>query len=212
MKVAIVLAAVILVSGFASSVDLGNLWSTWKLQHNKEYEDAHTEAHRFKTFIENYKFITAWNANPENTARLSLNAFADLTREEFAALYTGDVSAHVDNLENVEYASINADFPDSWDWRPKGAVTPVKNQGQCGSCWAFAAVATIEGLYFLNGHPLTSFSEQQVVDCDTANSACNGGLSYIAYNYISKMGLETESDYPYKAKKQSCALQCWEGY
>jgi len=203
MKVAIVLAAVILVSGFASSVDLGNLWSAWKLKYNKEYEDARVEAQRFKTFIENYKIITAWNANPENTARLSLNAFADLTREEFAALYTGDATSEYDNL-NVEYASYDSDVPDSWDWRTKGAVTPVKNQGQCGSCWAFAAVATIEGLYFINGNPLTSFSEQQIVDCDTNNNGCGGGLSYIAYAYVAKMGLETESDYPYQAKAGSC--------
>jgi len=93
----------------------------------------------------------------------------------------------------------------SWDWRDHGAVTPIKNQGQCGSCWAFATVATTEGLYEINGNTLTSFSEQQIVDCYKApDEGCNGGIPADAIAYVEKTGLETESDYPYTGVNGKC--------
>jgi len=136
---------------------------------------------------------------------LALNKFADLTNEEFGAIYANAKPApEVVVEENLVSFSDVDDIPSSWDWRDKGAVTPIKNQEQCGSCWAFATVATTEGLYFLNGNTLTSFSEQQIVDCDTGGDGCGGGWPYQAMAYVAKSGLETEAEYPYTGVNGQC--------
>jgi len=98
--------------------------------------------------------------------------------------------------------------PDSWDWTEKGAVNPIKNQAQCGSCWAFATVANIEGVNFLKNKKLLSLSEQELVDCDkkTGDQGCEGGLPSNAYKDMiqNKLGLELESAYPYKGQDEKC--------
>jgi len=96
--------------------------------------------------------------------------------------------------------------PTSFDWRTKGAITPVKNQGQCGSCWAFAATGTLEGWNFLKNGALNSYSEQQLNDCswDYGNQGCNGGLAYWALSYTATWGIELENDYPYTAVDGTC--------
>jgi len=96
--------------------------------------------------------------------------------------------------------------PDEIDWRAQGAVCPVKNQGSCGSCWAFSAVAPLEALWYQHSGNLVKLSEQQLVDCssDYGNMGCNGGLMTWAYQYVKDYGIEADSDYPYKAKDQKC--------
>jgi len=136
-----------------------------------------------------------------------MNKFGDLTAEEFKAKHTGlkhkNVSHKKSNHTTVRKVK---DLPASFDWRPKGAVTPIKDQGACGSCWAFSAIASLEGLYFQNNQKLLSFSEQLLVDCVTAGSeGCNGGWETDGMDYAAKNGVELETDYPYKARDQKCA-------
>jgi C1A family cysteine protease len=204
MRIAII--ALILVAGaIAHTSEMHDIWTTWKGKHGKVYADASDEAHRLSVFIATYERIQAWNA-AGNTAVLAVNKFSDLSNEEFGALYTGAfpapqsvVDANLASFTNV------GDTPTTWDWRTKGAVTPIKNQGQCGSCWAFSTVASCESLWFINGNTLTSYSEQQIVSCNTGtNQGCNGGYPYLAMQYVAKEGLETEADYPYTATNGKC--------
>jgi cathepsin L len=95
---------------------------------------------------------------------------------------------------------------DGIDWRTKGAVNKIKDQGQCGSCWAFSAVSTAESAWEIAGNKLESLSESQVVDCDNQNAGCNGGDPSSALDYIIKTGIESEKDYPYKDYDRSCAF------
>merc|ERR1712224_597793 len=92
-----------------------------------------------------------------------------------------------------------ADLEDEVDWTTKGAVNPIKNQGQCGSCWAFGTVASVEGINFIKNKKLVSLSEQQLVSCDKGDHGCGGGLPDNAFKYVESTGLTTESNYPYKA-------------
>merc|ERR1712151_1040370 len=93
---------------------------------------------------------------------------------------------------------------DEVDWRKKGAVTPVKNQGDCGSCWAFSTTGAMEGAYKIKNGDLLSFSEQELIDCDDYDNGCNGGNMDIAFTWLEDNKLETEADYPYTAKKGTC--------
>lgn len=126
---------------------------------------------------------------------------SDWTHDEYRRLlgYQAHLKQELDapaiSEENLD-ASVN--------WVTKGAVTGVKNQGQCGSCWAFSSTGAIEGAEFVAGAGLTSLSEQNLVDCSKQNSACNGGLMDYAFEYVETHPLMTESAYPYTARKGSC--------
>lgn len=155
---------------------------------------------------------------------LGINQFSDLTPAEFRATYLGYKNGKINNNKTVSDFSLEPSeseseselsaFPTSIDWRnasanPLGvsAVVPVKNQGQCGSCWAFSAIAATEGAWATAGRNLTSLSEQQLVDCSTAygNQGCNGGLMDQAFQYIiANKGITTESAYPYTAVEGVC--------
>jgi C1A family cysteine protease len=181
--------------------ELKSLWSSWKSYYSKTYGLAE-EAARFAIFVENYKRIIEFNGENEDV-KLALNKFADITGEEFKNLHAGCYKW--DGKQNVvRSGEALPELQDSVDWRAKGAVTPVKNQGQCGSCWTFSTTGSIEGFYFINNGKLLSFSEQQIVDCDTQDDGCDGGNMNTAMEYTASNGLELESDYPYTAEDGQC--------
>ena len=138
------------------------------------------------------------------TFEVGVTQFSDLTWEEFKSAY---LSEPIYN-EVVGGSSIDFDV-DAIDWREKKAVTPVKNQKMCGSCWAFSATGSFEGFLAINGKGLPDLSEQELVDCSRkyGNMGCGGGLMTYAYNYIKDNGLTDESHYPYTARNGSCKGQ-----
>ena len=184
---------------FASATRLeaiSTLWESWKSAHNKQYSTSE-EAHRFAIFLQNIEKIAKLNSQ-DSDVKFAVNKFADLTAAEFKAQYAsgGLYQPEISTKDFLNYPTAGA-LPDSVDWRNKGAVTPVKDQGQCGSCWAFSATGVLESFNFINTGKLISFSEQQLVDCATlASAGCNGGYAYLAIVYASTFGLEAEEDYP----------------
>lgn len=187
---------------------LSELFESWMSKHGKIYNTIEEKLHRFEVFQDNLKHID--HRNKEVTSYwLGLNEFADLTHEEFKSKYLGlntDFSRRRTS-EDISYRDLDVvDLPKSVDWRKKGAVTPVKNQGSCGSCWAFSTVAAVEGINQIVTGNLTSLSEQELIDCDTSfNSGCNGGLMDYAFEYIvNNGGLHKEEDYPYLMEEGTC--------
>merc|ERR1711979_168879 len=137
------------------------------------------------------------------------------TADEFAAQYTGlkkpeNMWGDLPYVGRHNYSG--AALADSVDWTTKGAVTPVKNQGQCGSCWSFSTTGSLEGAWKIAGNPLTSLSEQQFVDCDKVDQGCNGGLMDNAFKFAEKNAICTENSYPYKGRGGTCeAASCTVG-
>lgn len=179
-----------------------DLWSHWKTKNNKKYGTE--DQYRLSVFYENYQKVMNHQKNPNKTYNMGFTKFMDLTKEEFKAKY---LSTKVPVRANHTKILPTTNLPSSVDWRTKGAVTPVKDQGQCGSCWAFSTTGSLEGLSFLSGKGLQSFSEQQLVDCSTSqgNQGCNGGLMDYGFTYVQSNGITTEDAYPYTAVDGTCS-------
>ena len=183
-------------------------WAAFKLKHGKTYVNSVEDATRFKIWKSNSAFVSKHNEEyklGKHTFFVGMNQFADLTTNEFAAMFNGfNASLRLANKRPTAFfdgKNIQDPVPDSVDWRDKGYVTPVKNQGQCGSCWAFSATGSLEGQHFKNTGTLVSLSEQNLVDCSNhfGNQGCNGGLMDQAFAYISASGgIDTENSYPVK--------------
>jgi len=172
----------------------------WQQEHNKVYKSFAESTHRFNVFRQNLDFINAHDEKAKGFS-VALNQYADLSSAEFTAWANG-VNITVNPNKSLVRTIVNSNAPSTWDWRSKGAVTPVKNQQQCGSCWSFSATGSMEGATFLKTGRLPSLSEQNLVDCSTAqgNQGCNGGLMDQAFQYvISNHGIDTEASYPYTA-------------
>ncbi|XP_020631221.1 cathepsin L1-like [Orbicella faveolata] len=139
-----------------------------------------------------------------------MNQFGDLTVDEYRFFFLGLRSHFSDETEQQGSHFLppsGVSLPDTVDWRTKGYVTPVKDQGQCGSCWAFSTTGSLEGQHFKRTGQLVSLSEQNLVDCSTSygNHGCQGGLMDNAFRYIkANGGIDTETSYPYEARKDNC--------
>jgi len=171
----------------------------WMSQYNKLYTSDEALDEAFTNF--QASLVRAAQRQTEDpTATYGLTKFSDLSPEQFAKQYLN--YRHTADPTTVEpeptMPSSNLAAPTSFDWRDKNAVTPVKNQGQCGSCWAFSTTESIESFWFLAGHNLTSLAVQQIVSCDTVDGGCNGGDTPTAYAYVKKAGgIEGSAVYPY---------------
>nr|BAH86062.1 cysteine protease [Haemaphysalis longicornis] len=191
-------------------------WEAFKSQHNKAYSSHVEELLRFKIFTENTLLVAKHNAKYAKglvSYKLAMNKFGDLLPHEFAKMVNGYRGKQ--NKEQrptfIPPANLNdSSLPTTVDWRKKGAVTPVKNQGQCGSCWAFSTTGSLEGQHFRKTGKLVSLSEQNLVDCsdDFGNQGCNGGLMDNGFQYIkANGGIDTEESHPYTAQDGDCKFK-----
>jgi cathepsin L len=210
MRLAI-LAVLIACASAASVFDatLNNQWTIYKSVHSKSY--GKDDSMRRLIWEANHRFVAKHNAEFKagiQTYEVEINRFADMTLEEFRTMYnTFNASKVMKARQGTPYKVSGAANPTEVDWRKEGYVTPVKDQGQCGSCWAFSTVASLEGQHFKASKELVSLSEQNLVDCSRAegNQGCNGGLMDQGFEYIKKNGgIDTEESYPYKAVDQKC--------
>jgi cathepsin F len=173
--------------------------------HKKQYKSDEEFFARFQIFKLNLKFIG--EQNKQGGARFAVNKFADLSRDEFSELYLMKQLPPFPKVQEITYP-VNGTLDNTFDWRDHGACTPVKDQGQCGSCWAFSATENIESVTFLKSGSLPVLGPQQIVDCDKANFGCSGGWPYVAYQYVMKQGgQDTEATYPYTARDGKCSFK-----
>jgi len=197
----------------ATPPDYSGEWKSFKDMYQKNYNGIDEDQHRFGIFKENLDFILQTN-DKNLTYKLGVNQFTDLTGDEVAASYTGlkpkAMWGDVPHLGTMQYSG--KALAGSVDWTTQGAVTPVKNQGQCGSCWSFSTTGALEGAWKIAGNQLTSISEQQFVDCDKVDSGCSGGLMDNAFKYAEQNALCTEGSYAYTGRGGSCkASSCTVG-
>jgi len=187
-------------------------WKAFTRRYEKVYGGHDQMAHRYRVFKKNYQMIVEHNEQSGASWSMGVNQFADLTHAEFRESRLGYIQPSTPSMyKNVP--RIIADFseldtlPAEVDWVKAGAVTPVKDQGQCGSCWTFSTTGAVEGSYFVKTKTLVSLSEQELVDCshNNENNGCNGGLMDDAFTYIiQNNGICSESSYPYVAANQTC--------
>jgi len=178
---------------------------SWASAQGKTYSASDMRL-RHAIWSKNCQYINGMNKR-NNSFTLAMNRFGDMTNAEFGKYFNG-LKVSADTLKNWQATPLAAAAPPAtWDWSQQGAVTPIKNQQQCGSCWSFSTTGSTEGCHFLGAKKLVSLSEQNLMDCSWSqgNQGCNGGLMTQAMQYIiSNGGIDTESSYPYTAQDGTC--------
>lgn len=209
----VILVLVLSVScSFASQEAMEQEWIQYKALHNKAYLTSSEEYARFNIWKTHSNLVVSHNKQADAGLKsfwLKMNQFGDLTNKEFVNVFNGfNASLKTQDLKaSVFKFNPQLQVPATQDWRTQGYVTPVKDQGQCGSCWSFSATGSLEGQHFKASGSLVSLSEQNLVDCSTSqgNMGCNGGLMDQAFTYVKvNKGIDTEASYPYTATDGSC--------
>mmetsp|Transcript_16875 Transcript_16875/g.47368 ORF Transcript_16875/g.47368 Transcript_16875/m.47368 type:complete len:360 (+) Transcript_16875:454-1533(+) len=206
-------------------LDQSGLMSTfrsWASDFEKKYESRDHMMERFHIWVHNHLRIEEHNEQESTTFQLGHNAFSDLTSDEFAQHFHlgkySNVNINAKTKLNIDESAFptterelqNLKLPDYVNWIQMGAVTNVKDQGACGSCWAFSTTGALEGAKFLRTGELVALSEQNLLDCDHTDLGCNGGLMDDAFKFDEKSGgLCSEEDYPYEAvQHDTCNTDC----
>jgi cathepsin H len=195
--------------------EMKEMFQFWKLKYGKSYSTLEEESSRFEIFRQNLRKIHIHNSDESRTFDMGLNKFADWTWDEFKLNYLAkpqncsatSTSSSLDSPSKITNYRLAA--PQSIDWRDAGAVSPVKDQGNCGSCWTFSTTGCLESHHYIKTGTMTLFSEQQLVDCayNFNNFGCNGGLPSQAFEYIRyNGGIESEDSYPYLATDGTCSF------
>ena len=206
----------LLTASSLASIEEVITFDTFRELYSKTYPTPATMARRAAIFAQSIAFITACNANNDaslTTFRCGVNAYSDLTPNEFSHLFLSPTMLNRSRTKknrNVKRHHLTAGPPAPVDWRAKGAVTPIKNQGSCGSCWAFSTTGSLEGHYQIATGELRVLSEQQLMDCSKpyGNAGCNGGAMTEAFEYIaSNGGIDSEKEYAYTGTSTE---PCWE--
>jgi len=189
-------------------------WDQFKRDYGKGYKDDDDEQVHKTAFMETRQRVHQHNAEYElglHSFDMAINHLSDLTPEEYRVFSHGilrpeeEENAFSSSTSRFMPPMNDAHLPDHVDWREQGYVTPVKNQGSCGACWAFGATGALEGQHKRFTGDLVSLSEQNLIDCDTSDRGCNGGWVPTAFNYIkNNHGIDTESSYPYTGKQGKC--------
>jgi len=208
------------------SIDTLPLFNQWSQVFERDYATMEEAADRYLVWLDNLYTIADYNSQ-DLPFKLRLNQFGDMTGDEFRRYVHGDLGSCLGPIKQDKPFVIGGDTgalppmpvqaPASVDWTTKGVVTPVKNQGQCGSCWAFSTTGSLECNYAIQKGTLNSLSEQQLVDCAPFTDGClgcNGGQMDGAFKYVEKNGgLCSESEYKYTARGGTCqASSCGTKY
>lgn len=212
MKFLVLLAFVAVSLGAPITDDVSSAFDDWKLKYGVSYSSEAENSKRLSVFSNNLVMIKKMNADHvkvSGEAVFGVTQFSDLTIEEFKAMYLTAIPP-VNDTVPYEIPINSTPNANDIDWRKTDALTPVKNQGHCGSCWAFSATAAVESYAHLSGkYNLTELAPQQIVSCDKADSGCGGGWPYKAYTYLKNAGgMEAEADYPYVSGDSGKVPQC----
>ncbi|KAF7704690.1 hypothetical protein HF521_021762 [Silurus meridionalis] len=207
----LVFTTLVAIVASAASISLEDLeFNAWKIKFGKTYKSVEEESQRKMTWLENRKLVLIHNMLADQgikSYRLGMNNFADMSNQEYRESVLQDCLASFNRTQKHIAATFlrqegGIDLPQTVDWRKKGYVTEVKDQMNCGSCWAFSATGSLEGQTFRKTGKLVSLSEQQLVDCSHqyGNMGCKGGQMDQAFKYIEAYGIDTEESYPYEAR------------
>jgi len=188
-------------SSFLDDSDEWKQFSNFQDRFSRRYESLEETEHRFQIFRTNLRNIILHNLDQTQNFTMGINQFTDLTPQEFKDQFVGGLRSEVGSYGCKSFSSSASGAPSSIDWRQKGAVTSVKDQGQCGSCWTFSSTGAVEGAWAISTGKLIDLSEQELVDCATGVSygshGCNGGQMEGAFKYIMEHGQCSDSSYPY---------------